>query len=85
MGAVKAQEAKQIKGLENLEKRLLKAEKKVHFEKLNRITEIQNQLFPNGKLQERISNFSAFYSEEFVNEIISQSNPLKTQFELITI
>ena len=31
MGAVKAQEAKQIKGLENLEKRLLKAEKKVHF------------------------------------------------------
>ena len=85
MGAVKAQEAKQIKGLENLEKRLLKAEKKVHFEKLNRITEIQNQLFPNGKLQERISNFSAFYSEEFVNEIISKSNPLETQFKLITL
>jgi bacillithiol biosynthesis cysteine-adding enzyme BshC len=85
IGAVKAQEAKQIKGLENLEKRLLKAENKIHFEKLNRITEIQNQLFPNGKLQERISNFSAFYSEEFVNEIISQSNPLKTQFKLITV
>ena len=85
IGAVKAQEAKQIKGLENLEKRLLKAENRIHFEKLNRITEIQNQLFPNGKLQERISNFSAFYSEEFVNEIISQSNPLKTQFKLITV
>ena len=85
IGAVKAQETKQIKGLENLEKRLLKAEKKVYFEKIARITELQNQLFPNGNLQERISNFSAFYSEEFVNEIISQSNPLKTQFELITI
>ena len=85
IGAVKAQESKQIKGLENLEKRLLKAEKRVHSEKLKRITEIQNQLFPNGSLQERISNFSTFYSKEFVNEIISKSNPLKTQFELITV
>lgn len=31
-GAVKAQEIKQIKGLDNLEKRLLKAEKKIHSE-----------------------------------------------------
>jgi len=85
IGAVKAQESKQIKGLENLEKRLLKAEKRVHSEKLKRITEIQNQLFPNGSLQERISNFSTFYSKEFVNEIISKSNPLETQFKLITL
>lgn len=83
IGAVKAQEAKQIKGLENLEKRLLKAEKKVHFEKIARTTELQNQLFPNGNLQERISNFSAFYSEEFVSKIIAQSNPLETQIKLI--
>jgi len=85
IGAVKAQEKKQLKGLENLEKRLLKAEKRVHSEKLERISEIQNQLFPNGSLQERKSNFSAFYSDQFVNEIISQSNPLETQFKLISI
>lgn len=84
-GAVKAQEAKQIKGLDNLEKRLLKAEKRIHFEKLKRITEIQNQLFPNGSLQERKSNFSVFYSQTFINEIISQSNPLEACFKLIKI
>jgi bacillithiol biosynthesis cysteine-adding enzyme BshC len=85
IGAVKAQEAKQLKGLENLEKRLLKAEKRVHLEKTARITDLQNQLFPNGSLQERKSNFSAFYSDQFVNEIISQSNPLETQFKLISL
>ena len=84
-GAVKAQEVKQIKGLDNLEKRLLKSEKRIHFEKLKRITEIQNQLFPNGSLQERKSNFSVFYSQTFINEIISQSNPLEACFKLIKI
>ena len=30
IGAVKAQEVKQLKGLDNLEKRFLKAEKRIH-------------------------------------------------------
>ena len=85
LGAVKAQEAKQIKGLENLEKRLLKAEKRVHNEKLERITAIQNQLFSNGSLQERKSNFSELYSKEFIKTVISLSNPLKTEFKIIKI
>src|SRR5690606_20737315 len=46
-GAVKAQELKQLKGLDNLEKRLLKAEKHIYTEKLTRITELQNELFPS--------------------------------------
>jgi uncharacterized protein YllA (UPF0747 family) len=85
IGAVKAQEAKQIKGLDNLEKRLLKAEKRIHYEKLERITDIQNQLFPNGSLQERKSNFSAFYTDEFVSKVILHSNPFHTNFVLVTI
>ena len=85
LGAVKAQEAKQIKGLENLEKRLLKAEKKVHAAKLEQILDIQNQLFNNGSLQERKSNFSEFYSKEFINDIVLLSNPLKTHFKIVKI
>ena len=85
IGAVKAQEAKQIKGLENLEKRLLKAEKRVHTEKLERITAIQNQLFANGSLQERKNNFSEFYSKKFINDVILLSNPLNTYFKIIKI
>ncbi len=85
IGAVKAQEAKQIKGLENLEKRLLKAEKRVHTDKLERISDIQNQLFTNGSLQERKSNFSEFYSKEFINNIVLLSNPLKHEFKIVKI
>jgi bacillithiol biosynthesis cysteine-adding enzyme BshC len=63
IGAVKAQEVRQIKGLDNLEKRLLKAEKRVHAEKLERIINLQNELFPNQGLQERKANFAEFYLE----------------------
>ncbi len=85
IGAVKAQQAKQIKGLDNLEKRLLKAEKRVHLEKLEQLKNHQNQLFPNGSLQERKTNFSAFYSAEFVREILLYSNPFNSNFTLVTI
>ena len=85
LGAVKAQEAKQIKGLENLEKRLLKAEKRMHSHKLEQISIIQNQLFTKGSLQERKSNFSEFYSKKFINDIVLLSNPLKHEFKIVKI
>ena len=87
IGAVKAQEAKQIKGLENLEKRLLKAEKRVHTEYLNRIMDLQNELFPNQSLQERKLNFSEFYLEygaDFIQKLLSELEPLKQEFKVIT-
>ncbi len=63
LGAVAAQEKKQLNGLDNLEKRLLKAEKRKLADQLNRVTTIQNQLFPKESLQERTLNFSEFYLE----------------------
>ena len=63
LGAVKAQEVKQLKGLDALEKRLLKAQKRKLKDHVIRITEIQNELFPNKSLQERQQNFSQFYLE----------------------
>ena len=87
-GAVKAQEAKQIKGLENLEKRLLKAQKRKHFEALERINDLQNELFPNQILQERQANFSEFYLEYgdlFIQKLMGQLKPLDTSFEVILL
>jgi len=87
-GAVKAQEAKQIKGLENLEKRLLKAQKRKHFETLERIIELQNELFPNKSLQERQCNFSEFYMEynnNFIDKLFATLNPLESNFEIIIL
>lgn len=87
IGAVKAQEKKQIKGLENLEKRLLKAEKRNHQDKLHRIIALQNELFPNETLQERKANFSESYLENsaLVSKIIEQLNPLDHKFCIITL
>lgn len=89
IGAVKAQEAKQIKGLDNLEKRLLKAEKKQHAEKLNQITQLQNELFPKQSLQERTENFSSIVESEnfsnFLKQILEKTNPLHDNFTIIHI
>jgi uncharacterized protein YllA (UPF0747 family) len=88
IGAVKAQESKQIKGLENLEKRLLKAEKRIHSEELKRILTLQNALFPNQNLQERKANFSEYYLEygnELIEKIIAELKPLDSQFTIIVL
>ncbi len=88
IGAVKAQETKQIKGLENLEKRLLKAQKRKHSDELERIIDLQNELFPNHSLQERQANFSEFYLENGANLIpiiIKLLNPLQTNFDIILV
>jgi uncharacterized protein YllA (UPF0747 family) len=86
-GAVKAQEAKQLKGLENLERRLLKAQKRKHTDELNRIIQLQNELFPNQSLQERQANFSEFYLEygvELIERLFKELKPLEKEFKVLS-
>jgi len=88
IGAVKAQERKQIKGLENLKKRLLKAEKKRQHDLVERIISIQNELLPNQSLEERQRNFSEFYlayGEEFMYKLKKELNPLALQFLILEL
>ena len=87
IGAVKAQEIKQMKGLLNLEKRLLKAEKRKYKDIVARITDLQNELFPNKSLQERQANFSEFYlenGEKLIPSIAEELKPLENNFNIIT-
>ena len=63
IGAVRAQEKKQLKGLDHLEKRLLKAQKRKLKDQVNRMIELQNELFPGQGLQERNRNFAELYLE----------------------
>lgn len=87
LGAVEAQEAKQIKGLEKLEKRLLKAEKRNHQEKLERILSLKKELFPNQGLQERTINFSEISMniepEEFIKLLFSNFKPFTNNFNIL--
>ena len=83
-----AQEKKQIKGLEALEKRLLKAEKKVHKDYIERLESIHLELFPSGGLQERFTNFSEFYIEHgdaFIESLKSELIPLNQKFHVLTL
>ncbi len=88
LGAVLAQEKKQLKGLEKLEKRLLKAEKRKLKDITIRILQLQNELFPNGNLQERQTNFSEFY-ESFGNKLIEKLKenlqPLDANFTVLIL
>lgn len=87
-GAVLAQEKKQLNGLKNLEKRLLKAQKRKFKETVDRITLLQDELFPNHSLQERQMNFSEFYEvygDELIKKLVDSLDPLKLEFDLITL
>jgi len=87
-GAVGAQERKQIKGLEHLEKRLLKAQKRKWKDYINRALIVQQELFPNGSLQERQANFSYFYKDhgpELIQVLKSELDPLDFQFTVIPL
>lgn len=88
LGAVSAQEKKQINGLDNLEKRLLKAQKRKHSEHLQRLVSIQNELFPKQSLQERRLNFSELYLEhgELLFTVLKNNlDPLEGEFSVITV
>lgn len=88
VGAVNAQEKKQIKGLENLQKRLLRAEKRRQKELVDRITDLQRQLLPNQSLEERQRNFSDYYlayGTPFLVTLKKVLKPLAHQFTILEL
>lgn len=81
--AVAAQEKRQLNGLDALEKKLLKAQKRKLADHLHRVKLLQNELFPNGSLQERTANFSEFYleyGEELIEKLFKELKPLQQEF-----
>ena len=87
-GAVNAQEKKQLNGLDALEKRLLRAEKRKQQERVQRITHLQNELLPNEGLEERYRNFAAYYEthgSSFIAALLTHTHPLETTFTLLEL
>jgi len=88
IGAVAAQEKKQLNGLNHLEKRLLKAQKRKLEDQLERLIAIQDQLFPNQSLQERNLNFSVYYlvyGDHLFSELKQHLNPLANKFTVLEL
>lgn len=88
LGAVAAQEKKQIKGLSYLEKRLLKAQKRKLGQQIERIKDIQNELFPGQSLQERNLNFSELYlqfGDQLIHQLVLNLQPLNKEFLILNL
>ncbi len=88
VGAVNAQEKKQLKGLENLENRWLRAEKRRYKELVDRIVLLQNEILPNQSLEERQRNFSEYYLEygDTLIKVLKEGlKPLQLEFTVLTL
>jgi uncharacterized protein YllA (UPF0747 family) len=86
LGAVNAQRQKQLNGLANLKKKLVRAEKRKHKVDMEKIERIYYALFPNGSLQERHDNISAIYSVQgrnFINILLKELDPLSFSFRVL--
>lgn len=84
--AVEAQKQGLINALDNLEAKLLRAEKKNFDTATNQIRSIKERLFPNGQLQERFDNlipFYARYGNGFIEAIKNELVPMDKEFTIL--
>jgi bacillithiol synthase len=85
---VAALKAKQIKLLEALEKKMLRAEKRNHKESIAKIHKLKNQLFPNNGLQERVDNIIPYYAKygsQLIEDLYQASLTLEQRFCILKI
>lgn len=84
-GAVKGEQQKVLNALENLEKRLKKAEERNQETEVNQLLGVKQKLFPNGVPQERAENFLNFYlnNPEFLNQVAEAFDPLDFSFNVL--
>ena len=87
-GAVAAQKKKQYRGIDRLEARLLRAQKRKLSDHVERLATLHNLIFPNGSLQERTQNFSEFYidyGEDLIPQIQNALDPLQQEFAWVIL
>ena len=73
--------------MDNLEKKLVKAEKRNYQTRLEQIEHIKEDLFPKNSLQERQENFGLSYvkwGQLFIDELIRNFEPLDFKFTVLT-
>jgi bacillithiol biosynthesis cysteine-adding enzyme BshC len=73
--------------MDNLEKKLVKAEKKNFHTRLQQVDHIKSDIFPKDSLQERTENFGLFYvkwGQGFIDELVRNFEPLDFKFTVLT-
>ena len=85
--ATEAIQARLKHAIDNLERKLIKAEKHNHDTRLVQIDHIKETLFPKGSLQERSQNIGPFYvkwGQRLIEDLIEKFEPLDFQFTVLT-
>ncbi|PZR25252.1 MAG: bacillithiol biosynthesis cysteine-adding enzyme BshC, partial [Azospira oryzae] len=69
-----------------IEKKLLKAEKRNHTDKLRQIEAVKDALFPGGSLQERTDNFLNFYQQDpaFIDHLLTSFDAFDFRMNVLT-
>jgi uncharacterized protein YllA (UPF0747 family) len=84
---VEALQAKALRPLREMEKKLLKAEKRKFADRQRQIHAIRSALFPLGGLQERVDNFMPWFASRgpaFIKVIYDHSPTLEEVFVVLT-
>ncbi|RYE28802.1 MAG: bacillithiol biosynthesis cysteine-adding enzyme BshC [Sphingobacteriaceae bacterium] len=71
----------------NLEKKLIKAEKRNYETRLNQVDQVKAELFPGGSLQERNENFGLFYvklGSKLIDDLVKNFKPLDFKFTILS-
>ncbi|WP_256009196.1 bacillithiol biosynthesis cysteine-adding enzyme BshC [Desertivirga xinjiangensis] len=74
------------KAMGNLEKKLLKADKRNHQTVLEQIDNLKNKHFPGGGLQERSENFGKYYVTHgpgLIQSLVDNFKPLEAKFTIL--
>lgn len=82
-----AQAARSVKSLQIIEKKMARAEKRLHADKLGQLTAVKDFLFPNGSPQERIDNFLNFSQQNpnFIQQLIQNFDPFDFRFYVMEL
>jgi bacillithiol biosynthesis cysteine-adding enzyme BshC len=83
---IAAEGKRALNSLEKIERKLLRAEKRLHTDKLRQIESIKDTLFPNGSLQERTDNFLNFHQQDaaFIQKLKEQFDPFDFRFNVLS-
>ncbi|MBL7696612.1 MAG: bacillithiol biosynthesis cysteine-adding enzyme BshC [Chitinophagaceae bacterium] len=84
---VAALQTRAIKPLQELEKKLLRAERRKFEVQQRQLSALKKALFPNNGLQERVENFMPFYAkwgDDFFKMIYRYSLTLEQEFRILT-
>jgi bacillithiol biosynthesis cysteine-adding enzyme BshC len=82
---VGAEGKRTMNSLDEIEKKLIRAEKRLHSDKLRQIEFVKDLLFPDGNLQERTDNFLNFYQQDpqFIQHLLNSFDPFDYQFNVL--